>query len=270
MNPKDGVDRMLQSLDYSHKEVRDYFLLQIRELIEEHDFEGLELDWLRCPFCVDAPASAQSVAVITNWHAEIRKLTQAKAKQTGKPFPLGLRIPARLGFLKSVGLDVKAMAQAGIIDFVGVSNFWQTSWDIPYEDLRREIGERVAIYGVIEDAPNWMYGLDPTTKKKSYRLLTASPELLRGNAAGKLAMGVDGIETFNFFCTDEGDHNPAADKRQARYPDLRDLHKLTALRGQTKHYALATAQGHFLFPFWEYADTRSRPRSNLKRRVPSA
>jgi hypothetical protein len=125
---------------------------------------------------------------------------------------------------------------------------------VPYDELRKELGDRVAIYGVIEDAPNWMYALDPETKKKSYRLLSASPELLRGNAAGKLAMGVDGIETFNFFCTDEGDHNPAADKRQARYPDLRDLHNLDKLRGQTKHYALATANGVFLFPFWEYSD----------------
>ena len=254
INPKDGVNRMLQSLDYQHREVRDYMLLMIRELIEDHDFEGLELDWLRCPFCIDPPAPAEKVALMTQWTAEIRKLTQAKAKQTGKRFPLGLRVPCRLGMLKAIGLDIKAMARAGLIDFVSFSNFWQTSWDVPFGELRRELGDRVAIYGVIEDAPNWLFALDPKSKKKSYRLLSASPELLRGNAAGKLAMGVDGIETFNFFCTDESAHNPAADKRQARYTALRNLDDLSRLRGQTKHYALATMQGLYMFPVWEMAD----------------
>jgi hypothetical protein len=254
VNPRDGVNRMLQSLDYSHREVRDYMLLMIRELVEDYDFEGLELDWLRCPFCMDPPASAKDTALMTAWTAEVRKLTQAKARQSGKPYPLGLRIPCRLGLLKAIGLDVKAMARAGIIDFVSVSNGWQTSWDVPYDELRRDLGEHVALYGVIEDAPNWMYALDPVSKKKSYRLLSASPELLRGNAAGKLAQGADGIETFNFFCTDESAHNPAADQRQARYPALRDLHRLDRLRGQTKHFTLASMSGHFMFPLWEYAE----------------
>ena len=44
VNPRDGVNPMLQALDYRHREVRDYMLLMIRELVEDHDFEGLELD----------------------------------------------------------------------------------------------------------------------------------------------------------------------------------------------------------------------------------
>jgi hypothetical protein len=244
VNPRDGVNRMLQALNYRHQEVRDYMMLMIRELVEEHDFEGLELDWLRCPFCMDPPASAESVEIMTRWTADIRRLTQTRAKQIGKPYPLGLRIPCRLGLLKAIGLDVRAMAQAGIIDFVSFSNFWQTSWDVPYDELRRELGERVAIYGVIEDAPNWMHARDAASKQQSYRLLSASPELLRGNAAGKLALGVDGIETFNFFCS-EG---------QARYSALRGLDQMARLRGQTKHYTLASMNGEFMFPLWEFAE----------------
>ena len=253
-NPKDGVNRMEQSLDYSHKEIREYMLLQIREAIEDHDYEGLELDWLRCPFCIDPPASRDQIDTMTTWTAEVRKITEAKAKKLGRPCPLGLRVPIRLGQLKEVGLDVKAMADAGIVDFVNFSNFWQTSWDVPYDQLRRELGPRVAIYGVIEDAPNWMDAFDPKTGKKGYRLLTASPELLRGNAAGKLVLGVTGIETFNFFCTDEPGHNPLWKEGQARYPALRDLDDLEKLRGQPKQYSLATATGAYVFPLWEYAE----------------
>jgi hypothetical protein len=254
VNPREGINRMLQGLDYQHREVRDYMLLVIHELVEDYDFEGLELDWLRCPFCIDPPASPENVALMTQWTADIRQLTQHKAKRIGKPYPLGLRLPPRLGLLKAIGLDVAALARAGIIDFVGFSNSWQTSWDVPYDELRRQLGERVAIYGVIEDAPNWLFALDARTQKKSYRLLSASPELLRGNAAGKLAMGVDGIETFNFFCSDETPHNLGAKDRQARYTELRDLDKLTRLRGQAKHYTLASMRGTFMFPLWELAE----------------
>jgi hypothetical protein len=262
INPRDGVNRMLQSLDYSHREVRDYMLLVIRELVEDYDYEGLELDWLRCPFCVDAPAPKEKIDTITKWHGEVRELTRTRARQTGKPYPLGLRIPCRLGQLRAVGLDVKAMVDDGIVDFVNFSNSWQTTWDVPYDQLRRELGEKVAFYGVIEDAPNWLNVYDPKSKKKSNRLLTTSPELLRGNAAGKLVMGVDGIETFNFFCSDEFVHDTSddaglprrAEERPARYPMLRGLDRLDELRGNPKHYALATRQGPWQVPLFEYAD----------------
>ena len=255
-NPADPVNRMEQGLNYAKQEVRDYMLLMIRELVEDHDFEGLELDWLRCPFCIDAPASAADINLMTAWTADIRRLTQEKSRQTGQPYPLGLRIPCRLGLLKAIGLDVRAMVQQGLIDFICVSNFWQTSWDVPYDELRRELGDKVAIYGVIEDAPNWLPAESRDGQKQwlPARLLSSSPELLRGNAAGKLALGVDGIETFNFFCTDEGPHNPLPEKRQSRYAALRGLEQLAGLRGRPKQYVLASMEGLYNFPTFEMAE----------------
>lgn len=253
-NPHLPVNRFEQSLNYAHQEVRDYMLLQIREVVEEYDFEGLELDWLRCPFCCEAPASQADVDLMTSWFAEIRALLDRQGRKTGKQYPLGLRLPCRLGMLKAIGIDVPELAKQGIIDFVGFSNYWQTSWDVPYADLRRELGPRVAIYGVIEDAPNWMPARDESGEKTSYRLLSSSPEFLRGNAANKLAAGVDGIEFFNFFCTDEAHHNPAAQARQANYAAIKPLAQREALRGQTKQYAFASATGGYSFPFWEFAE----------------
>lgn len=253
-NPRDGVKYAEQLLDYAHSEVRDYMMLMIREALEDHDYEGLELDWLRTPHCVNAPATQEQIDTMTKWHAEVRKITEAKAKKLGRPCPLGLRVPVRLGQLRDIGLDVKAMADAGIIDFVNVSNSWQTSWDVPYDELRRELGPKVALYGVIEDAPNWMNALDPKTGKKGYRLLSASRELLRGNAAGKLVMGAQGIETFNFFCTEEPDHYAKWDEQPAQYAAHAELRDLQGLRGKPKHYSLATAEGGFQFPRYEYAE----------------
>lgn len=254
LDAQGGIHKALQTLDYAHPEVRDYMLTMIRELVEEYDYEGLEIDWLRCPFCLDAPASPEDVAMITKWHAEIRALTDIQAAKRGKPYPMGLRIPCRLGQLKAIGIDVKAMVDAGLVDFVNVSNFFQTTWDVPYEELRRELGEKVAIYGVVEAVPNWLDVYDPQSKTTTYRDLTTSPELIRGNAANKLAMGVDGIETFNFFVGDKPPHQPVASERRAKYPALNKLADLASLRGQPKHYTLATREGAYLFPLYEYAE----------------
>lgn len=254
INPKDGVNPMQQSLNYAHKEVRDYMLMLAKELINDYDFDGLELDWMRQAFCLDAPASQKQTDVITEWHAEIRRLTRARVRKTGKPHPLGVRIPCRLGQLRAIGLDIRAMAKRGIIDFVAPSNGWQTSWDVPYDELRRELGDEITIYGVVEDAPNWLHCLEPKSGKKYYRLLSTSAELLRGNAAGKLALGADGIEQFNFFCSDEAHHNLGVPGRKSHYAALRGLHDLKHLRGKPKHYALATRHGYFMFPLYEYAE----------------
>lgn len=258
-NPNTSANRFEQLMNYEHQEVRDYMLLMIRELVEDYDFEGLELDWTRTPHCLEPPATSDGLALMADWIGEIRKLVQQKSKAIGKPYLLGIRIPCRLGQVKAIGLDVPALARRSLIDFVCVSNMWQTTWDVPYDELRRELGDRVALYGVIEDAPNWMSTGAIDEKEIAFlpgnsRLLSSSPELLRGNAAGKLALGADGIETFNFFCSDEKKADPKTSPNTASYVSLKNLHDLRFLRGKPKQYALATMQGGYTNPLMELSE----------------
>lgn len=242
LNPARGQRVYWQALNYECVEVRDYMLAMIRECVNDYDYEGLELDWLRNPNCCEPGATAETIRMMTAWIAEIRALTQARAKATGRPYPLGLRLPPSLAYLKEIGLDVAGLVQAGLVDFVGFSNFWQTSWDMPYERLRKQLGDEVTIYGIIEDAPNWVPAvmpgrpLDAEIRNPGMRYLSASAPLLRANAAGKLATGADGIYLFNFHCTNEHKDNGLV----ADYAALRQIADATALRGREKHYALAT------------------------------
>jgi hypothetical protein len=254
LNPRHPPNRTMAVCDYRRPEVRDYYFTMIRELVEDYDYEGLELDWLRTPSCCEPPASKEDIGMMLDWMDRIRQLTARRARQTGKAYPLGLRTPCRLGTLRTIGLDVPEMARRGLIDFVGFSNTWQTSWDVPYDRLRRELGDDVAIYGVIEDAPNWMFARDPATGSTGCRLLSTSPELLRANAAGKLATGVDGIELFNFFCSDSAGVHGTAESGAARYDALRGLSDLDRLRGTRKHYALETSYNFWATRFFEFAD----------------
>ncbi|TAE32618.1 MAG: glycoside hydrolase family 18 protein [Cytophagales bacterium] len=227
-----------QGLNYEKKEVRDFMFAQIREVVEDYDFEGLELDWWRQPLCCEPNASPQTVRTITDWIREIRALTKRRAKQTGRPYPLSLRIPARLDLLRSIGLDVPTLCREGLVDLVCPSGFYCTTWDMPHDTLRAQLGDRVAIYGVLEDGVNTLPTLDKARgQTQSMRRLPASPALIAGNAAGKLALGADGIEWFNFFCTDQ----PNLPGLRADYSALgQNHHQLDQLRGRPKHYSLAT------------------------------
>ena len=166
-------------------------LLLIRELVEDHDFEGLELDWLRCPFCMDPPATPEQIDDHDELDRRIRKLTAGQgAARPASPIRWACASPSGWASSRRSAWTSRRWPGPGLIDFVNFSNSWQTSWDVPYDELRRELGDKVAIYGVIEDAPT---GWTPSTREREEqaiaRLLSASPELLRGNAAGKLAHG---------------------------------------------------------------------------------
>ncbi len=248
LNPKEGTHFTMMALNFESREVRDYMMRMIRELVEDYDFEGMELDWTRTYYCCNPVASKQTTEMITRWHADIRALTQRRAKRTGRPYPLGLRVPGHFEVLRAYGLDVREMINRGLIDFLCPTATWQTTWNMPHDNFKKEFGDRVAIYGVVEDGPNWVGGYAPKTKERGFiRYMAASAPLLRGNAAGKLVLGADGIETFNFFCTDQWE------SAGGDYKALRGLEDLKSLRGKPKQYTFGTGpacwvETHFEFP----------------------
>ncbi len=236
-----------EGLNYERAEVRALMMAQIKEVVEDYDFEGLELDWWRNALCCEPHATPATVAMMSDWLREIRALTERRARRTGRPYRFGFRMPGRLEPLLNIGLDIATLCREGTLDFIAPSHFWRTSWDMPHDELRRQVGDRVAIYGVIEAGANRLPARAPAQDlTREIRFTSASRELLRANAAGKLGLGADGIEWYNFFCTD-----------QARIPGvisdygaLRDIHRLEGLRGQSKHYTFSDSGGLFVqIPF---------------------
>lgn len=245
-------------LNYACPAVRDHMLSLIRELVEEYDFEGLELDWQRSPVCLDPEASQEGIDLITDWHAEVRALTERRAAQTGRPYRLGTRVAPTFDILRGIGLDVKAMARRGLLDFISPTDFWQCTWNMPYDRLREELGDEVAIYGMTEAGASGVHGYDPESGVRGIRFVSACRPLLYGNAAGKLVLGVDGIAQFNFFCADHG-HGipyavkpaPAYEKMRADYAALQKVADLDALRGEPKQYTFSSVIGPYSLPVFE-------------------
>lgn len=276
-------------LNYGQLAVRDYMLGMIREGVESYDYEGLEMDWLRHPVCLEAPASQKQIDEMTDWFASVRALTKAR-----RPFyPLGIRSSSNLPYLRSIGIDLKELARRGLIDFCTFSNFWQTPWEMPLDELRRELGPDITLYGGIEDAPNWLETHAPALTERpsgpdvqlagdnafharpkpegaqrvrGTRYLSASAEMLRANAAGKLVLGADGLELFNFFVTDQ----VRVPGLRADYAALRQLDDLAALRGREKHYAFNTVSliATKIWDVPEQLPVRIAPRHRRALRIP--
>ena len=238
-------------LNYARPEVRDYMFRMIRELVEDYDACGLQLNWLRVPACCPPGASQATIDMMTDWIRRIRELTETRARQLDRPLPLGMRVPGNYRMLRHLGIDVTALIEKGLLDFLCPSNFMQTSWDMPHDRLRQELGPSIAIYGVTE---LWVNSLWSHQGADVDRYNCAHPAALRGNAAGKLALGADGIEQFNFFVGDLARKYDGLDVR-SEYSALRGLADLETLRGQEKHYALSTVGRHCWVPPFDLPDS---------------
>ncbi len=262
LRPGKHADVLWVGLNYERREVRDYFTTMIRELVVDYDAQGLELDFLRTPAICEPGASQDTIDVISAWIGEIRDLTQRKAEETGRPYPLGLRIPAALGALRAIGLDVQALVEAGRVDFLSFSNYMQTGGDLPLDDLRRQVGSSVKLYGNVECGLNGLPVCCPDeVEEAGHPQLDAAPrkgtqmrcpyvvtQALLGAVAGRWALGADGIELYNYYAADEDDADRICtwDNMQADYSAIHHLHDLDSLRGLDKQYALTT----MLSPVW--------------------
>lgn len=222
-------------LNYELPEVRSFMLEQIREVVEAYDFEGLELDWWRQPLCCEPTASPETVARMSDWLRQVRVLTQRRSTQTGRPYPLGMRVPGRLGLLKTIGLDIVTLCREGTLDFICPSGFICTSWDMAHDQLRAQLGERVAIYGGIDAGANMLPTRNQAgTFAQPMRYVPTSRPMMYANAAGKLVLDADGIEWYNFYNPDQA-RLPGI---HSEYGALGRINELGYLRGQPKLYSL--------------------------------
>ena len=263
LRPGKHADVLWVGLNYERPAVRDYFLAMVRELVVDYDAEGLELDFLRTPAICEPGASQETIDTVTAWIGEIRALTRAREEQLGRPYPFGLRIPPALGALRAIGLDVRALVDAGLVDFLSFSNYMQTAWDLPLDELRKQLGSDIALFGNIESGLNGLPVCRPGDAEMAENpQLDAAPrpgaelrspyivtEALLGAAAGRWALGADGLVLYNYYAVDEDNADVRICTRQnmrADYAAIQHLGGLEALRGKPKQYALTT----MLAPVW--------------------
>jgi hypothetical protein len=204
------------ALDFGRAEVRDYVFKLIEESVTRYDCDGIELDFNRFPtlFREQEETTEERVAKIDGLVERVRGMLDRVGRERGRRrLVLAVRIPSNYGrktpspeTSRAIGCDPAAWARKGWIDFVTVSDFLFTRYDLPirpWKDLIREI----PVYGGIECAEGG----------RRDQALTA--EKYRTEAVRLRKDGADGIYLFNFFTTREH----GADSWEPPFEVLTDL-----------------------------------------------
>ena len=113
-------------LNWAIPAVRDYKFSFIREICENYDIAGLELDFMRhiSYFRVAETTFAERSRIMTGFIARTRKLLNETARG-GKRRWLCARVPCYLRDHDKLGIDLAAMADAGL-EMVNLSGYFRT------------------------------------------------------------------------------------------------------------------------------------------------
>jgi hypothetical protein len=106
--------------NYVVKEVREYRLSIIREVVEQYDFDGVHLDFLRHTPHLPPGRQWELRDSITGFLAELRAALQRRAGSRGRPILLAARVPDSVRGANIDGLDVEAWAKRGFVDMLVV------------------------------------------------------------------------------------------------------------------------------------------------------
>ena len=91
------------------------------------DWDGFEFDYGRnaCVFksvFEGGSATDEDREILTAFHRQIRKMTDAHAAETGKPFPLAVVVPETPALAERVGIDLEQWLKEGLVDVIIAGN----------------------------------------------------------------------------------------------------------------------------------------------------
>ena len=198
------------ALDYSHPEVREHRLKIMREIVEEYDVDGLELNFVRWAKHFPRDQGREKAVIMTDYLGEIRKVLARAAKQRGRQrLTLGVRVPESVAACWLAGVDIEAWVNHGWIDYVVISTWNNTDPQIRVDEFARftkpagvdtivvmgnMIGSLSASPPTVRDRP---VAMSAKHKTQSYLAMLITESEARGAAANYYTWGADSISFWN-------------------------------------------------------------------------
>lgn len=172
--------------NYAVPEVRDYKVSIIRELAENYDLDGINLDFGRHPPFLPIGEQWMHRGAMTDFLYRVRTVLQTVAEQRGRPFLLSVRVADTVPCCHFDGLDVETWVRLNLVDMIIIGT---RSVEVDLTGFREIVrGSHVRLYPCVDQhhSPN------------GYHQMTRI-EFLRGLSANWWRQGADGIATFNFW-----------------------------------------------------------------------
>lgn len=124
------------ALDYSHEAVRAHRLAIMRELAEDYDIDGLELNFCRWAKHFPRDQGRAKAGIMTAYVGRIRQMLDEAARKRGRSaLTLGMRVPEGIEPCWLAGLDPKTWVEKGWIDYLVVSTWNETDPQIRVDEF---------------------------------------------------------------------------------------------------------------------------------------
>ncbi|WP_432799636.1 hypothetical protein [Poriferisphaera sp. WC338] len=212
-------------LDFSHKEVREYRLGIIFEMIDRYQdiMDGFELDFNRSQVLFPRGKGPERAPLITDMVRQIRKKLNKLGKTNGREYYLLVRVPPSLKNCMWAGMDIAAWMDQKLVDVLIPAQLMTLAHDMPIHEfvaLAEPAGAQVypAIYP--RTIYRWPLLANPTPANfKSTAAREVTSALVRGAAANYWDMGASGFQLFNFHHEDWG-VRPYTDRVYRIFRDL--------------------------------------------------
>ena len=178
------------ALDYAYRQVRQYYFDRIEAICRNHDWDGLELDFIRMPVFFKPGEIEKNIPTMTGFIGEVRALLDKIGQERGRPFPLAVHVPGAPKYCLRCGLDINYWLANDFVDLVVMSTAYTPHGQIhdPFANLCRYHGvPAVTSLNVGPTAPD-------STIDGKYSL-----ERFRGRVSALWLEDIDGIQIFNLF-----------------------------------------------------------------------
>ena len=170
--------------NFTVPEVRRYKLDILREIAENYDYDGMEIDFSRIPVTLPIGHQWEHRDHLTEFIRSVRLMTLEVESSRDRPFLLAARIPENLPACRFDGMDVETWAYQHLVDIFVLGS---RSFDIDLPAFQRITeGTSIKLYPCLDD------------HHASDGYLHPPIEVLRGVFANWRYQGAEGIQTFNF------------------------------------------------------------------------
>jgi hypothetical protein len=183
------------AFNYAYPRVRKYFLDMIEDWCRTHDWDGVELDFIRMPVFFKAGEIEQNIPTMSGFMNEVRALLDRIGAERGRPYPIAVHVPDAPKYCLRCGLDIQHWLANDLVDLVVMGTAYRSHVQSYNEFASLCHYHGVPVYPCFNCGP---IASDETIDGAHVI------ERFRARACGMMSEDVDGIAIFNLFASAVG------------------------------------------------------------------
>ena len=218
--------------NYAVPEVRKLNLDALRELAENYDFDGFQIDFSRHVPVLPPGEEWEHRDGMTDFVRSVRLMTLEVAQKRGRPFLLAVKVPRNLEGCRADGFDVETWARQDLVDIFTVGC---RSIDLDIEAFRRiTVGRNIKVQP----------SLDTYHATAGYKWPPI--EFFRGVFGNWWQQGADSIQAFNWSSAlqqNKGDFPHRYEGTRVELDAYKQMGSPETLAGKDKMFAVERRGG---------------------------